>query len=385
MLILSKKKKLLIFLIDLIVRLIFLLYSFFRFLRVERFPTPKKILVLELWGIGDIILVTPALMELRRAYPEVKILLLAKRHAADILQHNSLVDEFITYDFPWTKFKGKYKFWQWDFKGLLKLINKLRKESFDLALDARMDFRNNLLMFLSAAKRRVGYNSTGGGYFLTDIVPADCSRPHRINEWINLLKYLGIKVYDSKPKVWISENESKWADDFLASHNITENDLVIGIHPGGRIKTGCWPLGRFGKAAVYAEEKYNAKVIVFIEPNGYGNDITTNGHLIRAKLSLRELISVVSRLSLFICNDSGPMHIATAVNVPLIAIFGSGDLEAFGPYGKGHKIIAKKGVPCRPCYDYCKYTEPFCITEISVEEVLEAMDEEITRVVDQNR
>lgn len=381
MLILSKNKKFLIFLIDLVVRLVFLPYSFFRFLREKKYSALQKILVLELWGIGDIILVTPALMALRRAYPEAKILLLAKRHAADILQHNLLVDEFITCDFPWTKFKDKYKFWQWDFKELLKLINKLRKESFDLALDARMDFRNNLLMFLSAAKRRVGYNSTGGGYFLTDIVPADCSRRHRVDDWINLLKYLGLEVYDPKPKVWISENEGKWANDFLASHNIKENDLIIGIHPGGRIKKRCWPLDRFAKVADYAEEKYNAKVIVFIEPNGYGSDIATKGRLNRAKLSLRELISVVGRLSLFICNDSGPMHVAVAVNVPLIAIFGPGDLERMGPYGKGHKIIAKKGLPCRPCYDYCKYAEPFCITEISIEVVLEAVDEEITRFI----
>jgi len=379
MLILSKKKKAFLFLINLIFKIIFLPYSFFRFVSKKSFSTPRKILVLELWGIGDIVLVTPALIALRQKYPKAKIMLLAKKHAIEILQHSSSVDEFITYDFPWTKFKGKYKFWQWDFRGLLRLINKLRKESFDLALDARMDIRNNLLMFLSGTKRRVGYALTGGGCFLTDIVPTDYNRPHRVDEWTNLLKYIDIEVHDSEPKLWISEDEDKWATDFLVSNGVSENDLVIGIHPGGRIKKRCWPLDRFAKVAAFIQQKYNSKVVVFVEPDGYGDDIIVNESFIRAKLSLRGLTSIISKLNLFICNDSGPMHIAAAVGVPLVAIFGPGNLEAIGPYGKEHKIIIKEPFPCRPCYDRCRYREPFCITTISTDEVLKGVDQKITK------
>ena len=374
MLILSKKKRAFIFLVNLILRVVFSPYSFFRYVNRKKFCTPCKILVLELWGIGDIALVTPALIALRQRSPEAKIAILAKKHAMEILQHSSLVDEFIIYDFPWTKFKGKYRFWQWDFRGLLKLINRLRKESFDLALDARGDFRNNLLSFLISSKKRIGYDWTGGGYFLTDVVSLGYEGLHRVDAWLNLLKYLGISTDSVTPRLYLSEDEDKWAEDFLADNAITPDDLVIGIHPGGRIKKRCWPLDRFVKVADSIKDKYNAKIIVFVEPDGYGDALAMNKYFVHAKLSLRELISVISKLNLFICNDSGPMHIATAVDTPVLAIFGPGDLEAIGPYGKGHNIVIKDGFSCRPCYDYCKYKEPLCLTSITVEDVLNQVD-----------
>lgn len=334
----------------------------------------KKILVLELWGLGDIVLVTPALIALRQSYPEARIVLLAKKRAMEILQHSSLVDEFITYDFPWTKFRGKYKFWQWDFRGLLKLINKLRKESFDLALDARGDFRNNLLSFLISSKRRIGYDWTRGGYFLTDVVSLGYEGLHRVDAWLNLLKYLGTGTDSVAPRLYLSENEDKWAEDFLADNAITPDDLVIGIHPGGRIKKRCWPLDRFDKVANYIKDKYNAKIIVFIEPDGYGGALVMNEHFIRAKLSLRELISVFSKLTILVCNDSGPMHIATAVDTPVVAIFGPTNPVWFGPYGDKHTVVIQGNIECRPCYDYCKYKEPLCLTSITVEDVLNQVD-----------
>ncbi len=134
----------------------------------------KKILVLELWGIGDVVLSTGALRQLKKNFQGAEIVLLAKEHAREILFNNWDVDRVITFNFPWTRFKGKYILWAWDWLGLIKLIRQLRRERFDLVIDARGDIRNNFLSFVIGGRKRVGYDWTGGGFFLTDITQGRC-------------------------------------------------------------------------------------------------------------------------------------------------------------------------------------------------------------------
>ena len=108
-----------------------------------KFYSLDEILVLELWGLGDLVLATPALMALRKSFPRAKITLLAKEHAVEVLGGSDVVDEIVTFDFPWTKFHRKYCLWKYNLKGLFQVIAKLRRKKFDLAFCARMDFRNN--------------------------------------------------------------------------------------------------------------------------------------------------------------------------------------------------------------------------------------------------
>ena len=345
---------------------------------------PKRILMMEIWGIGDIVLLTPAIRALKNKFPDAEITLLATDYAAEVLKDRELVDNFITFNLPWTCFHGKYRFWQWDFKSLRSLVKQLREPSFDLTLDARMDVRNNFLMYLSRAQKRVGYTYTGGGHFLTDKVSVDRIKQHRIDEWTRLLEHIGVPVEDPIPKFNIARQEKDWADDFLTQHNVTAHDLTIGIHPGGGVRKRCWPLGRFAKIAEYARDTHNAKVVVFCEPDGYGEDIPISGEWIKVKVALSKLTCLLARLDLFICNDSGPMHLAAAVGTPLVAIFGPGNLNAIGPKGSKQSIVTKDDVPCRPCRDYCKYKEPFCLTDITVDQLQDQIDREINSLKQAN-
>jgi len=339
---------------------------------------PKKILVLELWGIGDLVMMSSALGPLRRNYPNAEIAVLVKPNASILLKYNENIDEFIEFDFPWTKFRGKYRIWQWNWRGLIRVVKKLRRKEFDLAICARGDIRNNILLFLSQSTRRVGYDFTGGAYFLTDVVDQRSSRKHRVNDWNRLLRYLELKVKNFYPKIYISEDESKKAEKFISDQGIAQNNLIVGIHPGARIAVRRWPLEKFTKVAEHIKNKYNAKIILFIGPDGYGDNML--GNFIKAKLSLRELIALMSKLALFVCNDSGPMHIATAINISVIALYGPTDPQWFGPYGEAHRILIKEGFKCRPCYDYCKYETPLCVTEISVDEVIEEVDRKMESI-----
>lgn len=253
-------------------------------------------------------------------------------------------------------------------------IKMLRQRSFDLTLDARGDIRNNLLSFLIYGNRRLGYDWTGGGYLLTDKIKFYSENMHRVDAWLNLLDYLGIRVEKSKPDIFVSKEEEIGARDFLFKNGIKNGELLIGVHPGARIKSRCWPIGRFAELAESIRNKLKAKIIVFVEPEGYGKDIPIKGDFLKAKLPLRAMIGLIKQLDLLVCNDSGAMHIASAVDTRTLSIFGPGAIERIGPYGSGNTLLFKAGVNCRPCFDYCKFPKPVCLEDISVEMAADAAE-----------
>ncbi|MDP2939814.1 MAG: glycosyltransferase family 9 protein [Candidatus Omnitrophota bacterium] len=369
-----KKNKLIIYLLDKLIFIVFLPVIILDKTKRKKSSNFYNILIIELWGIGDLVMMSPILKSLKSGFPQARITLLSKNFGKDLLGNCEYVDKFVEFDFPWTRFKGKYRLWDWDWKSLIRIIKKLKKEKFDLVLDARGDIRNNLLSFLVGTEKRVGYGWRGAGYFLTDIGSPDFKLQHRSKAWINLLFHLGIKEISDKPFISIERKAADGATDFLRNQGIRDGELVIGIHPGAGVKTRCWPLDRFAKVAEYIRDNYHAKILVFVEPGGYANDIPVKGEILKVKLVLRELITLISKLDLLICNDSGVMHIASAVDTQTIAIFGPGDITKIGPIGDKCKVVMKQNVSCRPCFDNCKFDRPFCLDAIKVVEVIEAVD-----------
>lgn len=368
-----KKNKFTILLLDSVLWAIFFIPLVFeKMKKKEKMSDPRSILIIELWGIGDLVMMSSIIKPLRESYPRAKITLLSKEVSKVLFVNNSHFDSFVIFDFPWTKFTNKYAFWDWDWRGLIRTISRLRNERFDLALDARGDIRNNLLSFLSGAKRRIGYSWTGGKFFLSDALIFKPENLHRVDAWLNLLGYLGVNVEKAKPSILVFEEEEGYARSFLVQNGVRNGELLVGIHPGARIKSRCWPLSRFAQLAEQLKNKLNAKIIVFIEPEGYGEDIPINGDFIKAKLPLRDMIGLIKKLDLLVCNDSGAMHIGSAVNTRTLSIFGPGAMKRIGPYGIGHVLLFKENVNCRPCFDYCKFEKPVCLEDISVEMATEA-------------
>jgi heptosyltransferase-2 len=377
---LSKRKEFLLSLIEPVGRII----SFFYRLLVTNpmnidLRGVQNILVLELWGIGDLVMVTPVLRTIRKAFPHAHITLLARPHAELLLQESSLVDEIIVYDFPWTAFSGKYRLWRYNFRELFALLWKLKKKKFDLSICARMDIRNNFLMFLTGAKRRVGYRYGGGSYFLTDAVVPDPNLPHRVDQWRNLLKRLTVSVDDFRPRLYSTTDERKRAESTLFAAGVRQDDLLIGIHPGARVPVRRWELDRFAAVGDALFERYHAKVLVFVDPEGYGRDIPMQNPPIIVRPSLRELMALIEQCDLLICNDSGPMHLGVALETPVVAVFGPTEPQWFGPYGDQHRIVIQENFPCRPCFDHCVFDHPYCIKNITAEQVLAEITKKIAR------
>ena len=140
---------------------------------------PNRILVIEPWNLGDVVLSTPMLAEMRSRYPLARISLLAKEQATELLKESPLVDEIISFDLPWTAQRNKYPIRLRTLREMTSLVKRLRAARFDATIDSRMDIRSNLIAAMTRAPLRIGYDVGGGGWLLTNALPSDRSASRR--------------------------------------------------------------------------------------------------------------------------------------------------------------------------------------------------------------
>jgi heptosyltransferase-2 len=176
----------------------------------------------------------------------------------------------------------------------------------------------------------------------------------------------------------VSGAEKHWAKAWLAARGLDAARRLIGIHPGASNSVRRWDLARFGAVADAFSEHHDAQIIVFADDTGYGEQIPmVHDHAV-ARVSIRELMALVSHCDLLVCNESGPMHIAGALGTPVLAIFTSMLPAWFGPRAERDRVVIQSNFPCRPCFDRCKFAEPYCNTNISVAAVLSIADEQFS-------
>ena len=298
---------------------------------------------MEPWNIGDVVLATPFLRALRRLYPEASISLLGKRHAHVILEGSGLVDEVIVCDLPWTASQNKYPLDSATVWNTRALVRTLRSRNFDLTIDARMDIRSNLLAALAHARQRVGYSIGGGGWLLNRCMHGDRRDYHKIEDWIDLLALLpgGNEVRfatDRVPFLSISETERS-----NARHRLNEigelSSPVIGYHPGGSHPAKRWPLPHFEKLIQELNDSLRGNHLVFLGPDDREPSHLPDSAVVR-RTSLRAMMAEIACCDVLVCNDSGPMHIADALGVPVVAIFEIGNPQWYGPSGPRARVIA---------------------------------------------
>ncbi|HZK77486.1 MAG TPA: glycosyltransferase family 9 protein [Gemmatimonadaceae bacterium] len=309
----------------------------------------RNILVLEPWFIGDLVLATPILRALREKYPDARITLLGKPHATELLEHSGLVDDVIVFDFPWTASGAsrKYDPRRYDPAQWKSLAADLRKRRFDLTMDARMDIRSNVIAFMSGAPRRVGFGFGGGAFLLTDAVTAQPDAHHRVVDWMSLMPPLADSASESEsaellarrlpPLLKVTEQERDAAARTLAANGISENDTVVAIHGGAGDARRRWPIENFAEVAKTLVSRYRAKIVLLLEPGADDPRLDIADATLRT--TLREMMAILDRCDLFLCNDSGPMHIADALDVPVVAIFLTGNPVWHRPFRDFQKVV----------------------------------------------
>lgn len=337
----------------------------------------KKILIVRMDRIGDVVLSTPAIKAVRDAYPDSHIAVLVRPYAREVVDGNPCIDEVITYDKL-----GREK----SLFGKIRFIAGLKNKKFDLAIILHPKNSSHILAYLAGIPERLGYDKKSG-VFLTKKIPhtKQYGLRHEIDYALDLLRYIGIEPSDKSLYMPVNKLSEEKIKDLFYKNGISQNDPVIAVHPAASCRSRRWVLERFAKASDTLAEKYGARIVIISGPGedkvmgDRAAELMKSGPLnLAGKTSVSDLASVLRRSSLLISNDSGPVHISCAVDTPVIAIFGRKDRglspERWAPVG-GKDIALRKDAGCEICLAHnCKRGFK-CLGLISVEDVLRAADQ----------
>lgn len=335
----------------------------FPFLKKTEFEPEKikKILIIRIDRVGDMIISTPAIRAVRNNYPDAEIHLLASIDNKDLIINNPNINKVLVYK------------------------NDSIENNYDMAIALNPGYIPNYLTFKSGAKIKLGYTGQGGNIFLTHSIKDDRAENvrHEIDFGLELVALAGCETDNKETEVSITEEAEIYANNFFLQHNLNTTDLIIAVHPGASQEYIRWSKEGFAKTADVLMAKYNAKVLILgsKSENQLLNDILS---LMKAKpiiinnLSLSQVVSVIKRCNIFLGNCSGPMHIAAALKIPVVVIMVSAVLDNYhywGPRNEGD-IILTKNLKCSYCHptDCTTYA---CIRLVSAEEVISAAENKI--------
>lgn len=336
-----------------------------------RSEAPASILVVEYWNLGDLAILVPFLRNLRKSFPQAQICLLLNPGLTTLLDGQGLVDEFIPIRVPWARHFSRWRKYNPFSLGWLSLaltILELRNRRFDWAFSGRMDVRDNFLLCLIGAWRRIGYGIGGGGSFLTDRVTPDLSRTHRADAWLHLLEAINVSVDRKLDRFRLTDRELASARSYLTGLGLSPHAFLIGVHPGARIDTRRWGEDRFAEVVRRLLKETDAHILWFSEP-GKLSQVPPLERCHSVSVDFPRFLALLSCCRLLVCNDSGPMHLANLLDVPVVAVFGPTNPAWFGPRGPQDNIVIHPEFSCRPCFDYCIFDQPYCLRAISVGEV----------------
>ncbi|MBI5193081.1 MAG: lipopolysaccharide heptosyltransferase II [Nitrospirae bacterium] len=329
----------------------------------------KIIIFLPNW-IGDAVLSLPAIYRIREIFPSARISVIGLPHVTELFYESPYVDDKMSY--PLKKNKSD----------ILPAASEIRKGRYDLAVLFPNSLRSALIARLAGIPLRCGYIRDGRGLLLNFPVKLskEIRKVHQSEYYLNIASAFDFNPDTlPTPKLYLSKQEEQNAEEFLKKNDITPEDLLIGINPGAAYGSSKrWYPERYGSVARTLIRKYKSKIIIFgsLKETDIGNEIASlaEAPVLNAagKTSVRELMALIHRCKCIITNDSGPMHIAAALGIPVTAIFGSTDPVKSGPSGEGHVVI-KKDVPCSPCFLRTCPTDLKCMDLISVEDVLEGV------------
>ncbi|MBX3303310.1 MAG: lipopolysaccharide heptosyltransferase II [Nitrospira sp.] len=337
---------------------------------------PKRILVRVPNWIGDAVMCEPALRGLRSLFPGAELTILAKPSIAELYTGYSGLDHVLAYND-----KDAHA----GIAGKWSLAASLRRHRFDLAVLFQNAFEAAFIAWLAGIPRRYGYATDGRVLFLTQpvAVPRPDNPVHQVEYYWNMLKPLGASGEAPPPTLHVSADEDRMVDGRLVSAGIDSSNIIIGVNPGSTYgKAKRWLPERFAEAArklaERVEKEERAPVAVALlgarGEESLGKDIASRidrrSIVLSGATTIRELMAVVKRCRLLITNDTGPMHIAAAFGVPVVAVFGPTDSRTTAPYGQERSVV-REAVDCAPCLLRDCPIDHRCMTRISVDQVYE--------------
>ena len=310
----------------------------------------RRILILRMGPLGETLLTTPVIRALRRCFPEAYIAYMVAPGREDLVSENPNLDEVITYSVS-----------------IPKLIYGMAKKSFQMAVVLQPTFRLVLHTFLARIPFRIGFETNSGkGRLLHVAVPNNIVQ-HETARYLDVVRGIGIEPDSSEPEMFVDAAAQGWADDFLAGVGVPSDRPLIGLNPGSGSESRRWSKTGFAQVGDRLHQKYDAQIFITA-----GDAEGTLSHEVADLISCSPILvtgatpmqlgAMLQKCHLYISNDTGPMHMSTAVNTPTIALFGASNPNQWGPHWQPHTIIARESME-----------------KITVEDVLRAADLSISR------
>lgn len=342
----------------------------------------SKILVLRLSAVGDVIRTLPAVKALKVYHPNSFITWIVEEPSKALLESQPEIDEVIL--FPrrrWSEGIRSVRKIGRTFGEMGRFFKTLRRREFDVVLDFHGILKSGLLSFFSGASKRVGFDrkSTKEGNFLFSNVKVTLSKK-KISRYLRnfeLLKGIGLEIKDFKPELHIPEEDQRYVDSYFKNLSVSSNRPWIAIHPGTSPKTPYkrWMPQYYGQLADRLIRELKATVIFTWGPGelkwveSIQNMMKEFSLLAPRTETLTQLGEVLRRCDLYIGGDTGPLHIASLLGIPVVAIYGPTDPIVNEPFGR--YIMVRKDVGCNPCRNRtCQ--DLSCLKAISVEDVFKA-------------
>lgn len=331
----------------------------------------KNILIRSTNWLGDAVMTTPAMQAVRETFPAARITVLANPLTAPLFQSHPDVDEVLVYDRK-VRYSG--------LKGRFVLAAELRQRGFDLAILLQNALDAAVIAWLARIPRRMGFATDGRGFLLTHKVSVNevVLGFHHVDYYLHMLREFGITGSARQPMLNTTSDEDVAVEKLLASRGITPGTMLLAVNPGASFGSAKrWYPERFASVADALAEEWGARVVITGGPAETDiaaeiESVIGKGCLNMAgRTDVRGLMALIKRCDFMITNDSGPMHLAAALGVPLVAIFGSTDHTTTSPRTE-RAVVVRSDTDCAPCMKRECPTDHRCMTSVTPEEVVAA-------------
>ncbi len=310
----------------------------------------RRILVLRMGPLGETLLTTPVIRALRRRFPEAYIAYMVAPGREDLVSENPNLDEVITYSVS-----------------IPKLIYEMAKRSFQMVVILQPTFRLVMHTFLARIPFRIGFETNSGkGRLLHAAVPNNIDQ-HEVTRYLDVVRGIGIEPGSEEPEMFVNAAAQRWADDFLVGAGISLDRPLIGLNPGSGSESRRWSQAGFAHVGDELHHKYDAQILI-TAGDAEGSlphdiaDLMSCSPVILTGITPMQLGAMLQKCRLYISNDTGPMHMSTAIKTPTIALFGASNPRQWGPHWDPHTIIARDSME-----------------DITAEDVLEAANLSLSR------
>jgi len=324
----------------------------------------QKILLIKLRAIGDVLLSTIVLKNLRHHFPQAQIDFLTEPASREVLEANPSIDHIVIFDR--------------NVEGNLSFFSRLRKTGYDLVIDLFGNPRTALMTFLSGARFRVGYPFRGRRYAYNILAHSRRGEIHNIEFNLDALRALGIEIVDRQIPFAISNKDEEFISAFVRQRGL-EGENLVALNPSGTWYTKRWGLKKFAELGDALTRLYNVRVALLWGPGELQaaqqiRELMMQPAFIPPPTTLKQLGALLKRCLFVVSNDTAPMHLAAVLGVPTLGIFGPTNPYLQGPIGEQSSWVRLDGLECLGCNLTACPIGHICMERLSVEAVLNAVE-----------